>query len=140
MIDDDSVYLNKMMYIFTINETVTSRGFSLSIQTLPFSFILFSKIILVSKQYLMATEGVSSPSSSHINNPRPMINHHFTATLNNAVTVKLDRENYSIWRSQVLPTIIGHNLQGFIYGTRAQLRQFSESFDERGAKIMIRNL
>lgn len=33
------------------------------------------------------------------------------------LTLKLDRGNYSFWRSQVVPTLRAHDLEGFILGT-----------------------
>ncbi|KAF4374707.1 hypothetical protein F8388_020228 [Cannabis sativa] len=34
------------------------------------------------------------------------------------LTLKLDRGNYSFWKSQVLPALRAHDLEGFILGTR----------------------
>ncbi|GAA0150887.1 hypothetical protein LIER_37195 [Lithospermum erythrorhizon] len=38
-------------------------------------------------------------------------------SFNHVVNAKLDAENYVIWKSQVLPTLRGLNLVGFIEGT-----------------------
>ncbi|PON91706.1 hypothetical protein TorRG33x02_125370, partial [Trema orientale] len=33
------------------------------------------------------------------------------------LSIKLDRTNYSFWRSQVLPAVRAHDLEGFLLGT-----------------------
>ncbi|OMO79651.1 hypothetical protein CCACVL1_13538 [Corchorus capsularis] len=40
-----------------------------------------------------------------------------TTNFNHPVQVRLDRNNFLLWRSQLLPVIRGHNLVGFIDGT-----------------------
>ena len=39
-------------------------------------------------------------------------------TLNFTVPIKLDRQNYLMWKSQVLPSIHGNELEGFINSTK----------------------
>ena len=41
----------------------------------------------------------------------------FHNTFNHLVQIKLDRTNYLLWKSQILPTICGHNLGSFLFGT-----------------------
>ena len=87
----------------------------------------------------MAAETTSS--ASQFNDPRgAMALSHFASTLSTAISVKLDRDNYSVWRSQVLPAIIGHNLQGFVDGTKTCLPEFLESKDDEGKITRINNV
>ena len=39
-------------------------------------------------------------------------------TFNFTVPIKLDRQNYLMWKSQVLPSIRGNELEGFINNTK----------------------
>ncbi|KAK0604285.1 hypothetical protein LWI29_014156 [Acer saccharum] len=41
----------------------------------------------------------------------------FTNTFNHPLSIKLDHENYLLWKSQMLPVIQGHDLKGYILGT-----------------------
>ncbi|KAF4354635.1 hypothetical protein F8388_009626 [Cannabis sativa] len=34
------------------------------------------------------------------------------------LTLKLDRGNYTFWKSQVLPALRAHDLEGFVLGTK----------------------
>ena len=49
--------------------------------------------------------------------------HHLPLTLPSIlppVSVKLDRSNYVLWKSQVLPTVRAYDLEGFLLGTKSQ--------------------
>ena len=39
-------------------------------------------------------------------------------TFNFTIPIKLDRQNYLMWKSQVLPSISGNELEGFINSTK----------------------
>ena len=41
----------------------------------------------------------------------------FTTTLNTSLLVKLDRDNYMLWRSQVLLVVGGHKIIGYLFDT-----------------------
>lgn len=56
----------------------------------------------------------------------------FTTVLNSAISVKLDRTNYSIWRSQVLPALRGHDLAGYVFGTKPCPPEFLDAPDGNG--------
>ena len=49
------------------------------------------------------TDPVVIPTASHLSNP-------FSNSLVSSLTIKLDRSNFRAWKSQVLPTVIGHDL------------------------------
>ncbi|PON55294.1 hypothetical protein PanWU01x14_189830, partial [Parasponia andersonii] len=35
------------------------------------------------------------------------------------ITIKFERNNYSFWKSQILPTIRAHELEDYLFGARA---------------------
>ncbi|KAF4386292.1 hypothetical protein G4B88_003509 [Cannabis sativa] len=37
------------------------------------------------------------------------------------LTLKLDRGNYTFWKSQVLPSLRAHDLEGFVLGTKSTI-------------------
>lgn len=41
------------------------------------------------------------------------------SNLNQACSIKLDRNNYILWQYLVLPIIKGHKLEGYLFGTKA---------------------
>ncbi|KAF4398867.1 hypothetical protein G4B88_023461 [Cannabis sativa] len=43
------------------------------------------------------------------------------------LTLKLDRGNYTFWKSQVLPALRAHDLEGFVLGTKACPPQFVDN-------------
>ena len=47
----------------------------------------------------------------------------FSTTLN-PITIRLDRNNYAFWRSQVIPAVHAHDLDGFLFGSRSCPPQF----------------
>nr|KYP38146.1 hypothetical protein KK1_040630 [Cajanus cajan] len=47
-------------------------------------------------------------------------------------SIKLDRGNYRLWKSLVLPSLRGHNLDGYIFGTTKYPQEFI--IDETGKK------
>lgn len=54
----------------------------------------------------------------------------FSCNFNYTLPLKLDRNNYILWRSQVIPAIRGHNLEAFIDGTSFCPPEFLEDGDE----------
>lgn len=58
-----------------------------------------------------STSGSGSSSAPRVNNVVP-----FSATLI-PLALKLDRNNFFIWRSQVLSAIRAHDLEGFLTGS-----------------------
>ncbi|KAF4350088.1 hypothetical protein G4B88_008488 [Cannabis sativa] len=45
------------------------------------------------------------------------------------ITIRLDRDNYPYWRSQFVPTVRAHDLDGFLFGTRPCPPQFLDALD-----------
>lgn len=43
------------------------------------------------------------------------------------LTLKLDRTNYSFWKTQVIPALRAHNLEGFILGTNVCPPRFNNT-------------
>ena len=87
----------------------------------------------------MAIDTSDSASSSQAN---PFIRQSvspFSASLSSAISVKLDKENYLIWRSQIFPAIRGHNLQGLVLGTKTCPPEFLTVVDEAGKSKAIPN-
>ena len=81
----------------------------------------------------------SSPSQVNDLSARSFLNSQFNPTLNSAISIKLDRDNYSVWRSQVIPAINGHNLRGFINGTKQCPPEFVETVNSEGVKERAHN-
>ena len=77
----------------------------------------------------MVFYGISSSSSEIL---RSAASSHFAPTLSSAISLKLDKDNYSVWRSQVLPAVIGHNLEGFVFGMKICPKEFVEHTDPQG--------
>ena len=68
----------------------------------------------------MATSGDNS-SPAGVSDPvpqqtlAPMSWNPFSNSLTSSLTVKLDRSNFFVWKSQVVPTIIGHDLDEILF-------------------------
>ena len=58
----------------------------------------------------MAPTNSSSTSSSTV----PI---NIAATLSAAISIKLDQENYLLWKAQALPALYGNDLFGFVDGS-----------------------
>ncbi|KAF4353577.1 hypothetical protein G4B88_013066 [Cannabis sativa] len=43
------------------------------------------------------------------------------------LTIKLDRTNYPYWKSQALPALRAHDLEGYVIGTRVCPPQFVDN-------------
>ncbi|KAF4376978.1 hypothetical protein F8388_022694 [Cannabis sativa] len=52
------------------------------------------------------------------------------------ITIRLDRDNYPYWRSQVVPAVRAHDLDGFIFGTRPCPPQFLDAPVEPNPNIL----
>ena len=63
----------------------------------------------------------------------------FTTTLSTTLSIKLDRDDFLLWKSQVLPTTRGHGIEDYLFGTKPQPPEFLESQDEHGHNIRIIN-
>lgn len=46
------------------------------------------------------------------------------STLSQTISIKLDRNNYLLWQTHVLPILKGYKLEGFVNGTKACPPQF----------------
>jgi hypothetical protein len=57
--------------------------------------------------------------------------------LPSTISVKLDRENFPLWKSLVLPLIKGSKLDGYLLGTKQRPEQYitSTSTDPNSKKI-----
>ena len=63
----------------------------------------------------------------------------FTTTLSTTLLIKLDRDNFLLWKSQVLPIARGHGIEGCLFGTKPQPPEFLESQDEDEYNVRIIN-
>ena len=59
----------------------------------------------------------------------------FTTTLNITLSIKLDCDNYLLWRSQVLLAVRGHIIDGYLFNTNTYLPEFLNIQDTSGNKI-----
>jgi hypothetical protein len=67
-----------------------------------------------------------SPSTSPINN---------TAALNAAITIKLDQDNFLLWKAQALPALYSHDVYGFVDGTKAAPRKKVAAAEGRSEQV-----
>lgn len=63
----------------------------------------------------------------------------FRSTLN-PLALRLDRTYYNLWRSQVLPAVSAHNLEGFLLGTSCPPIQFFEIPNPERDALPIRTI
>jgi hypothetical protein len=63
----------------------------------------------------------------------------FPTPLGPKVTEKLTRDNYVLWKAQVLPLIRGARLMGFLDGTVKQPEETIEVVDDNKMKTIISN-
>lgn len=56
----------------------------------------------------------------------------FTIILNTTFSIKLDRDNFLLWKSQVLPVVQGYDIGGYLIGTNPYPQKYLESQDENG--------
>lgn len=54
----------------------------------------------------------------------------FPSAFNYSLPLKLDRNNYLTWRSQVIPAVQGHGLEGFVLGASKRAPQYIEVADK----------
>ena len=52
------------------------------------------------------------------------------SNLNFTLSIKLERGNYLIWRSQILPILTGHGIDGFVIGMKPCLDEFISVVDD----------
>uniref|UniRef100_A0A803NKS0 Reverse transcriptase Ty1/copia-type domain-containing protein n=1 Tax=Cannabis sativa TaxID=3483 RepID=A0A803NKS0_CANSA len=55
-----------------------------------------------------------------------------STTLNIALSIKLDRTNFLMWKSQVIPTVCGHGVVGYWFGTKSCPLESIIIFDDTG--------
>jgi hypothetical protein len=65
------------------------------------------------------TQTPSSTSSTNASAPNPPVTTTASAatSLHNSVTHKFTRDNYTLWKTTVVPILKGHSLYGFVDGT-----------------------
>jgi hypothetical protein len=60
----------------------------------------------------------SSSSSSILAAPSTITSSHFLSPIQHLITIKLNRDNYLLWKAQIIPYLKGQHLFGFIDGTQ----------------------
>lgn len=81
----------------------------------------------------MAGTGTTTPKEGNIHS-------HITYPQNQLVSIKLDENNFLIWRQQVLAAIRGYGLEGFITGTSEIPPEFiSEQGKEKDTIVKVPN-
>ena len=63
----------------------------------------------------------------------------FTTTLSTTLLIKLDQDNFLLWKYQVLPIARGHGIEGYLFETKSQPPEFLESQNEDGYNVRIIN-
>ena len=76
--------------------------------TIHLSFLILYQSLFAPDHQFMAPPSSSSPS--------PTLN--IQQALTAAITIKLDQDNYLLWKAQALPGLHSHDLYGFVDGTK----------------------
>ncbi|KAL2517514.1 Uncharacterized protein Adt_13761 [Abeliophyllum distichum] len=63
-----------------------------------------------------------SQTPTHMSNLPP-----FSMNLTQAASVKLDKDNYLLWKNVIMPIIRGHSLEGYLLGSKVCPPQFINS-------------
>jgi hypothetical protein len=66
----------------------------------------------------------SSSSSSTLSALTQNTSPHSFSPVHHPITIKLTRDNYLLWKAQIVPYLKGQNLFGFIDGTQTPPPQF----------------
>ena len=61
------------------------------------------------------------------------------SSLASSITIKLDQENYLLWRAQFVPALYGHGLMGFVDGTYPAPPESLPGSKEEGAPKTVPN-
>lgn len=62
----------------------------------------------------------------------------FSTNVAQSSSIKLDRNNYIIWKSQLLPVLRGHDLEGYVDGThKCPSRMISSSSEENSSQATV---
>jgi hypothetical protein len=72
----------------------------------------------------MSSSSSSSSSSSTLLVLTQYTSPHSLSPVHHLITIKLTRDNYLLWKAQIVPYLKGQNLFGFIDGTQNPLPQF----------------
>ncbi|XP_022842004.1 uncharacterized protein LOC111365701 [Olea europaea var. sylvestris] len=74
------------------------------------------------------------PPMQGSNQPLP-----FGVNLTQMVSMKLDKNNFLLWKNMILPIIRGHNLEGHILGTKLCPLEFisTQTTGEAGASVKV---
>ncbi|KAL5822099.1 hypothetical protein ACOSQ3_023981 [Xanthoceras sorbifolium] len=59
----------------------------------------------------------------------------FTSQLNFNLPLKLDRNNFPLWRAQVLPAVRAYNLEDFIFESKLAPPKFTEAISSESDPI-----
>ena len=106
---------------------VESSSLSLSL-----SLSLFLKLNMVSE---LGSGETNSPIAAMEGSSLSSVTSFNPVTFNNSLTLRLDNENYLIWRKQVFSAIKGHKLQDYVLGTKSPPKKFSSPEDEESGNV-----
>ncbi|KAM6545892.1 hypothetical protein CsatB_026628 [Cannabis sativa] len=82
------------------------------------------------------TAAASTNTGAGPSNPQLHVPHHFS-TLNQPFSLKLDMNNYSLWKTMVSTIVRGHRLDGFLNGTNICPSEFvSTGSTEEGSETV----
>ena len=78
-----------------------------------------------------ASPSSSSPLSALTQNTSP----HSLPPIHHLITIKLTRDNYLLWKAQILPYLKGQHLFGFVDGTQIPPPQFLPLTTTKGSHL-----
>ena len=70
----------------------------------------------------------SSSSSGILSTPSQDTSHHSLTPIQHLITIKLNRDNYLLWKAQIVPYLKGQHLFGFIDGSQNRPFLLSSSY------------
>lgn len=71
-----------------------------------------------------SSTSTNSTNSQPLENPSPLAIKPIGSSISQLCSVKLDRNNFLLWESSILPVIRGHKLEGYIMGTKKCPEEF----------------
>ena len=98
--------------------------FSLSKTPVIQSFFFFNSIMVSELHETYVTPPTMSTTTTPTITTNPAMASSFFINLNFTLSIKLERGNYLIWKSQILPILRGHGPDGFVTGMKPCPNEF----------------
>ena len=115
--------------------------FSLSKTPVIQSFFFFNSIMVSELHETYVTPPTMSTTTTPTITTNPAMASSFFINLNFTLSIKLERGNYLIWKSQILPILRGHGPDGFVTGMKPCPNEFiNVAGDSFGLNQMVNQM